>query len=180
MFKVILRLLIVLNVFVICLSVSSCTQREENVMNDQQIANANLEQVIEAIQSENADAVFALFAAEQRENAELRSRIEQLLSYYDGEMLSYDDWGGPVADELMQDGHKQKTFDCNYNVETTCGTYRVFMRWIVEDTADSNRVGLRSFYIVKAESDADFEYAYWGDGKYTPGLHIGIKEQETP
>lgn len=44
-----------------------------------------------------------------------------------------------------------------------------------QDTANIDNLGIHSLYIIKSEEDTDISFAYWGDGKDTPGINIGIK-----
>ena len=54
-------------------------------------------------------------------------------------------------------------------------TYRIAIQDCVIDETNSANVGIWSLYIIKMEDDTDPSFAYWGDGKNTPGININIK-----
>ena len=75
-------------------------------------------------------------------------------------------------DEILQ------IMDSTYDVKTTKSEYRITIQYVVKDTANNDNVGIHSLYIIKTAEDITSQSAYWGDGKHTPGINIGIKNAE--
>lgn len=138
-----------------CSAEEAAMRKKFFTRNDKAIANERFEALIDAIQARDGDAVRALF------------------DYFQGKMLSYDDWGAMSTHAKKNDGEYWKSYDCTYDLETTQDKYRLAMEFITVDTADKDDVGIRSLYIIRFADDTDQERAYRGDGNDTPGINIG-------
>lgn len=145
--------------------------------NNNQIANEQLEALLEAIQSKNAQAVKELFSDNAwAESGNMEKSILVLFDYFQGELVSYKSWAGPSVHATKNHGEYWKSYDCTYDFETTQDKYRLAMEIITVDTTDADNIGIRSLYIIRFEDDTDQNCAYWGDGEHTPGINIGKTE----
>ena len=145
--------------------------------NNNQIANEQLEALLEAIQSKNAQAVKELFSDNAwAESGNMEKSILVLFDYFQGELVSYKNWAGPSVHATKNHGEYWKSYDCTYDFETTQDKYRLAMEIITVDTPDADTIGIRSLYIIRFEDDTDQNCAYWGDGEHTPGINIGKTE----
>lgn len=143
--------------------------------NEKEVANAKLEELLNAIQNKDQERLRSLFAKNALSKAkDFDMNMEKLLDYYEGDYISYDDWGGPLTEEETIDAWI-KTIKPSYDIKTSKRSYRVAFELRTVDTGDSDNIGLWSIDIIKAENDNDLTYAYWGDLKYTPGINIDIK-----
>lgn len=142
---------------------------------DSQIVNVQFNKVLEALEKGDRVVLKALFspnAIEQSENFD--KSVEILFEYYQGINASYTD-DGPLTAEKSQDyGIERKVIDKTYDVTTNVGTYRFAVSFVATDDADASNVGIWSLYVIKMKDDPDQDCAYWGDGKNTPGINIGI------
>jgi hypothetical protein len=179
----------VIIVLTITLLLSSCSLGGLNLWsgfndNDQEIAKTRMDYLLEALDNKDKDGLKAMFsknAIDQVENFD--QSITDLFDYYEGDFVSYDNWGGPVTEEGINSdgtGRKWKRLDSTCDVKTSNGEYRFAIIEFVQDTADADNVGVWSLYIIKMEDDNDPEYAYWGDGKDTPGINIGVPRAVLP
>ena len=175
--KIVLLLLAVTLLFTSCSYGGSRVRRDFFTSDDRGIANERFEQVIEAIQNQDSDALKSLFSENALNLAkDMDEAIYELFGYYQGELLSYNDWSALNVDYSKErDGSRRKRLYSTYDVETSQGSYRFAMEFIPEDTADTGNVGIRSLYVIKLEDDTDPSIAYRGDGKYTPGININKK-----
>jgi len=140
--------------------------------NDQEIANSQMDKVLNAIQNKDKDALKAMFSKNAVDKAEnFDKNIDELFEFYQGNVISYDDRSALGSGETMNYGERQKRLDSTYDVETTEGKYRFAIEDYIIDTANPENVGIYSLYIIKAE-DTDEQMAYRGDEKYTPGINI--------
>ena len=174
--KTLLLLLIVGLILILASgSLCGCSMRKSFLMmDDESIANKQFEKLIDAIQTQDIDAVRALFsenALKEAENAD--ESIQAMFDYFHGTMASYNDWAGPNVIAGNNDDGTGRYYD----IETTQDKYRLAMEIIMTDTTDAGNVGIRSLYIIRFEDDTDQDCAYRGDGAYTPGINIG-KVQE--
>lgn len=143
--------------------------------NDTITANNYIEKVLNAIESKNCEQLKSLFANNCLSEIESFDLLaEKLFDYFDAEVISYDDWGGEV-DSVKEDDLIVKTFWSTLDVKTNKEIYRIMMKYVVQDTNDTDNIGLHSMYIIKANDDFDTSFAYWGDGNDTLGINIGIK-----
>lgn len=145
--------------------------------NDKQIANERFEALIDAIQTHNSDAVKAVFSNNVLREAEnIDDSIQELFGYFQGNLLSYNEWAGPNVSAKKDNGNYWKSYDCTYDFETTQDKYRLAMEIVTVDTTDADNIGIRSLYIIRFEDDTRPNFAYWGDGEHTPGINIGKTE----
>ena len=162
------------------LLLTSCSMGDSNMRkmffarNNKQIANEQLEALLEAIQSKNAQAVKELFSDNAwAESGNMEKSILVLFDYFQGELVSYKSWAGPSVHATKNHGEYWKSYDCTYDFETTQDKYRLAMEIITVDTTDADNIGIRSLYIIRFEDDTRPNFAYWGDGEHTPGINIG-------
>ena len=143
------------------------------------VANECFEELIAAIQNQDNKGVQSLFSDKTlRETQNIEGAICELFDYYQGELVSYDDWGGAnLSGEMNSDGtgRYRTALYSTYDIETTKDKYRFAMEFISMDTAGEDNVGIRSLYIIRLEDDTDPQYAYRGDGKDTPRININKK-----
>lgn len=144
-------------------------------LSDSQIINVQFDKVLESLEKGDSVVLKGLFspnAIEQSENFD--ESVELLFEYYQGVDASYTD-DGPLTAEKSQDyGIERKVIDKTYDVTTTVDTYRFAISFVATDNADAGNVGIWSLYVIKMKDDPEQDCAYWGDGKNTPGINIGI------
>jgi len=147
--------------------------------NDRDIANAKMDTVLEAIKNKDKDALKAMFSKKAISQAgNFDESINQLFEFFQGDFISYNDWGGPGAYEDRNYGDIQKELDSTYDVTTSKQKYRFAIKEFTADTVNPDNVGIWSLYIIKME-DTDPQFAYLGDGKDTPGINFNkINEQD--
>ena len=178
-----MKKLIWLPIVIVVLFFTSCSMGGTDVfkkafVSDAQIADQTLEQVMSAIQKEDKEALKNLFSKKcVADTEDFDAKVTALMDYYKGEMTSYNNWGALNTNEGMNEdgtGRSWKNLQATYDVDTDKTGYRVAFQTCVKDTADADNIGIYSFYVIKAE-DMDMQIAYWGDGKWTPGINIDIK-----
>ena len=139
-------------------------------------ANDRFEELITAVQKQDVAAVQSLFSQNAlREAQDMEEAVRALFDYYQGEMISYDDWGGANLAGGMNDdgtGRRWTALYSTYDVETTQDKYRFAMEFMLQDTADADNVGIRSLYVIRLADDPEPQRAYRGDGEDTPGINI--------
>ena len=143
--------------------------------NDRSIANTQFEQIVNACETQDRNALKALFSKKAiSETPDIDESIVGLFNFFQGEVLSYDDWGGPGTYAGKNDdgsGRNWKKLRSSYDLETSKQKFRFAIETFVLDTANPENVGVSSLYIIKAE-DSDLAFAYKGDGKWTTGINI--------
>jgi hypothetical protein len=143
---------------------------------DEKIANAQMDGILEAIQKHDAKTIKSFFSARSRkESKNLDRAIRELFDFYQGDFVSYDNWGGGFGGDVWENGQHQKELKSSYDVETTSQKYRFSIHLYVIDDFDPKNEGIWSLYIIKMEDDTDPSYAYGGDGEDTPGINFNVK-----
>ena len=172
------KTLLLLPIIGLVLVLTSCSLRRNFLMkDDSSVANNKFSELIDAIQTQDINTLKSLFSKNTLKEAEnLDESIRHLFDYFQGELVSYNNWAGPgVTAKNDADGY-WKQYYSTYDLETTQDKYRLAMEIITVDTADADNVGIRSLYIIRFEDDTDQNCAYRGDGAYTPGINIGKTE----
>ena len=131
--------------------------------------------VLNAIQSKDENAMRKLFSSKTVEQVDgFDQSMEDLFDYYQGEYISLD-WKGSGGDGTYEYGEKRITTSVSYDVKTSNNIFRFAIKYCSTDTTGNDNIGIHSLYIIKFEDDTDPECGYGGDGKYSPGIHIGIR-----
>ena len=148
------------------------------VPSDNEDADNKLQAFVHCLDNKDREGIKALFA--QNKIAALTDfdeSVEELLLYYDGGHISVDRYSTGVEED-KDGGIERKWYSMSYDVTTDAAIYRMAFYWCAKDTGDNGNVGIESFYVIKATDDPNYpQYAYGGDGFWTPGMNIG-KTQE--
>jgi len=168
-------------ILIISLSLCSCSLGGTNMLgglnnNDQSTANAQMDKVLEAIKNKDKDALKSMFSKKAvAESGNIDNSIDQLFDFFQGNFVSYNDWNAVYTEDTINNGDRQKILESTYDVKTSKATYRFAIEEYAQDTADSDNVGVCSIYIINMEDDTNPQFAYWGDGKWTPGINFNKK-----
>ena len=143
---------------------------------DREVANAYMDKVVEALQKGDKDALKAMFSKNAIEEAEnFDESIDDLFDFFQGDFVSYNDWGALSVEEGKNDdgtGRNWKEISSTYDVVTNKQEYRfAIIKNFVIDTANPDNIGIHSLYVILAEN-TDRQRAYWGDAKDTPGINF--------
>lgn len=171
---------VIITFITLLLVLCSCSVNEtpvKKIDKDRDYANTQLNMLLEAIENNDRDSVESLFSKNTVLNTPtLEKSIDDLFEYFKGSVEACNDWGGPFADTTKEDGEVIQIMESSFDVKTTECDYRFAIKYVTQDTADADNIGIHSLYIIKLSDDTYKEYAYWGDGKYTPGINIGIAQ----
>jgi hypothetical protein len=160
---------------------ASCTIRDLHLSkldfdDSGKIVDNKIENILEAMEHCDKNALKNLFsqkAIKGRENFD--ETVIELFDFFEGQILShsrclpYEEYGRNVDSEYR--------CLCAYtDVETNKQQYRLAFKIFIEDTSDSDNVGIYSLYIIKSEY-SDSQKAYWGNGNWVegdwnPGINI--------
>lgn len=168
--------------------ITETIKHDTEMFNNDRDSKEKLEELLNAIESRNADTVSSLFSDFARHQADsFESSVSELLEYYDGS------FSGDFEDVTMSRGpsvnetDEIKIYDVGFEVYTKSGNYRLSIEWVSKDTNNPTNIGIRSLYIIKAEDDINvchnsytpdsgqISCGYGGDGKKTVGINIGIQ-----
>lgn len=136
-----------------------------------------LEDLLEAIENQDSSAIMALFSESSKEHIEeFEASAEELINYYSGIHQSIDSLIGASSTHSRDEKTgEQRTLANAFEVTTSECVYRIWLAWTEKDTANSENVGISSFYIINQEDDINLFAEYCGDAKETPGINIGIQ-----
>lgn len=148
----------------------------KSITTDRQKANNTLELLLDGIKKRDKEAIRELFSKQAIEEAgNFEESLDDLLCFFKGEIISYDDWAGVGTDGVYQDGKKRTELQSSFDITTSEQTYHMAIKECTIDTFDQNNVGVMSVYIITADNWKK-DVAYRGDGKWTPGIVIKEKD----
>lgn len=131
--------------------------------NDKTVAETRLNQILDAVQSQNSNNLKQIFSKSVIDNVpDLDEKIVALFDFFQGELVSYDG-AGPGVFEEKDVGYHKKEMQSSYNVETSEQKYRIAIDEYIIDSENPDNVGVYSLSIAKAE-DTNQEFAYWNLG----------------
>ena len=154
---------------------SSCQKGVPMIIkdNDHQKALKQIETVLEAIQNKNDNKLKLLFSQSTLKHLQsYEESINELFVYFQGSVISFDDGAGPFVETMKEDNLVYQLMESSFIVKTDICEYRFAMQYITQGNAED--VGITSLYIIKTTDDKNLNDVYWGDGKFTPGIHIAI------
>lgn len=141
------------------LVLSSCSLEETrlkmlNAVDDEAVANARLEEVIEALDNQDKDAMKALFSEQAlNESSDFDVNMNQLFEFFQGKVDSWEKSSGPSVFTSIDNGHKTKRINSYYFVNTDKQKYFFLLTDHSVDTNNSDNVGLYLILVVKAEDE---------------------------
>jgi hypothetical protein len=127
------------------------------------------------IHERNKMYISDLFPTNKRgDENQLDENIDRLLSYYEGDLVSYerddiDEYAYIDQDVII------RRYAVTCQVSTTSNNYRIAILWCGDDP-DCQNVGLWSLYVIKAD-EYNSDEPYWGDGLWTNGINIGVTKE---
>jgi len=163
------KIVIAAMLIMILLSLSSCLGGSRVAMlnraGDSGKAEARLEQIIDAINSKDRDAIIAMFSEKALSEAEdIDGGIDYLLSLFENDIESWKRLVGSV-DEKNDHGHREKRSSYVFTVYSGEKEYRVA---ICEDTVDTDHPENVGVYYITATNDTDEKPNYYMGGIYVP------------
>lgn len=132
--------------------------------NEQQLADAAFEEMLEALQNQDTEALIDMFATEVVEDSEdFHENLEKLFDFFENlEVLS-------LEGESMGSGRARnfgrldsELIRANYTIQTTHATYYSWFAICTVYIANPNAVGIRRFGIFTEQ--AWEERGHWRDG----------------
>ena len=171
------RLSITIGSFMLIVScmLTSCSFREIAMFRNERHNGDIIVELFSAIEKRDEKAIRDLFSKSAiHSDGEFDARIDELFDFVQGELVSYDDWGGPGEDAEKNAEYTWLSKQYSYDVVTTEGKYRLAIKEYTMDTANPDNVGIYSLYIINAEDDPYTEYAYGGDAQWTIGIHFNV------
>ena len=134
-------------------------------------------ELLDVLEHDNTEGLREMFAKNAIATIKtLDDDMKEVFQYYSGKLVSFTNPCG-AADESYssENGHTKVEKYWTYDVTTSECKYRMTFYEVAEDTKIPENIGIWSISIIKMVDDTDPEYAYWGDGNFTPGINIGIK-----
>lgn len=146
----------------------SCDERE--------VANVKMDILLDTIKNKDKVTLKSLFSKNViTQLIDFDQSIYSLFDYFQGDFVSYDDMSGSGGEITYDYGNKQEILYSSYDVKTSHSEYRFAIKTVIIDASDKDNEGIHSLYIIKKEDDIDSQLGYIGDNKFTPGIHIGVK-----
>ncbi|WP_027627329.1 DUF5104 domain-containing protein [Ruminiclostridium cellobioparum] len=164
------RLLSVAIIITLSLCLASCSSFRTDAFtrDDNKIADTRFKKIIEALENTDKEGLKKMFSTKAVEEAnDIDGGIEYLMELYKGKIKSKD-----VALETSgskDNGDKTVELKCYYTVTTDEETYIVFFIEQIQDTSNTDNVGLYMLQIIK-QIDEDKEFD-WGSKTRCAGIY---------
>lgn len=171
------KLLIVLFIFWGAIGLTACTGalygRNGTALSDEDIANDRMTEIIEAIENKDQEKMKEILARNTISSVkDIEIQIENLLEYYKGEFVSYENVGGPTVYQNHDEGNSRIEFELSYVIITTSKTYQIAIQDVVMDDFDRDNEGVTYIYIKEIKEYNENQEAYWGDSEPKVGIYL--------
>ena len=125
---------------------------------DSAFADACMEELYDAIKHQDAENIKAIFSKKSiNEAIEMDMKIDNLLSFVQGELISWHRDESPIVFDTVEYGRKTKQLVTWYNLNTTEQSYSVLLIDYPIDTIDAENAGLYSLMILRTEDENKLE-----------------------
>lgn len=136
----------------------------------QKIADETFKELIEAVEAEDSETIKGMFAEDALSQIDdIDSEINEFIDFYQGNMESWDDWGGAALQTCSggEKGYYQRILGY-YIVKTTESDYRV--KFVLNvSTPEKSHEGIYKIGIITEET---FEEKHEEFGSDVPGRYI--------
>lgn len=151
----------------------SAGSREEYLSNtnrtDKQQAEEMMQEIINALEARDAEAIKELFSSYALENAyDLDGRIEELMDFYPGSNGGYE--GNVRTHETTDYGDKIYVLMAKYTVTNDDETYQMRLTMETENDVNPEKVGLYMIQVMTEEAKP--EGFKWKDEEDEPGIYV--------
>ena len=137
---------------------------------DSTVAAKRFEQILTAIESKDKDSLKAMFSEQALgESKTIDEDIDYLFSFFQGDVVSCEQEGGPITSLRIDYGSKTKEMKSWFVIKTTAQKYLAFILDYTENTVYPENEGIYALRIIKAENEAT-EFGYWQDMNI-PGIY---------
>ena len=134
-----------------------------------------VEKLMEYIQAGDADSIYQVFSKTAKDtSSNLRDKIEELIEFVNGEMISWEfDMGEPFQ-KTLQYGKIMENRIISFYIETENMRYACMIRDVVQDDFDTENIGFHSIVLCPDELEAywnrmsDFDFG-------GPGIYIAYQ-----
>ena len=135
---------------------SGCTNK--NYINQKKEANLILDKLIISLENDDKEAIKGMFSAEVQGTLgeKLDNQIEEMLKYFDGNVLSYDKIGTVAGGDSIRDGKLAFSRISNAHcgkIETETNTYRLSFSDVLVDNSQKQNEGIWRIWIGKSDDD---------------------------
>ena len=143
---------------------------EKQYDSDQEYAMELFEEVVEALESEDEEAIKELFSPYAIENSEnLDEKIEELIEFYPGCNGGYE-MVVPTHESIEQYGSKEYIIYPKYHVTNDGELYDLRLTVYIENEAESQKEGIYSMQVMTNE--AWTEGFKWRNEEDAPGVYV--------
>lgn len=133
-------------------------------------ADSHLEGILDAISEDDSDSLENMFSETARSQVDnFKEQVDNLFQIFQGSIESWERTGF-TSSSSIEDGEKNTQSISWYDVMTDKMTYVFFIIECVEDTKNSDNIGLYTLRVVK-KSEEDSKLTYWQDMQ-VPGIYI--------
>jgi hypothetical protein len=153
---------------------SGCSLLQEKAEIDHGVdANSRFSELIGFLDKDDSASAKTCFSVDEAQKQEsFDTDLSQLVSYYDG---VHETWiRTTVYTDTKEDGKKTRFYDSTWDLLTDKDVYRFATRWCVESGKGDTHLGIRSLSILRFYDDPNCRNLYWGDGLWTPGIHVAM------
>lgn len=164
------KLFLFSTIIVLSFGLSSCNFFKSKLVarDDKKIAEARLNEIIEALEKKDKEALKNMFSTNALEKANnIDSGIEYVMNFYEGDVTSIE--GSRQGSDSKDEDQIKSELKCFYRVTTDKDKYIVFFIDQLVDTQNTDNVGLYMLQIIKLK-DRD-KYFDWGSETKCAGIY---------
>lgn len=143
-----------------------------NESNNEEKADARLEEIIKAINDEDRESLKLIFSEHALTEAEdIDGRIDYLFNFVEGNIESWETIVHGATSEAINNGSKVKSSMSWYYADTPNQKYLIFFVEYIDDTGNPSNIGVYMLQVIKAE-DKDTQFEGFGPNTRCAGIYM--------
>lgn len=143
---------------------------------DEEIEKEHINTIINVINKRDVNELNDLFIYVVQILDNFDSQLNEFYSFCFSNIAGYRD-RTYVAIKDKEGDYESKFQRMSFTLIGDIENYQLCILWCIDwtpDEKDYSHIGIWSLYIIKESQNPEPEYNYWGDGKWTLGINIGI------
>jgi len=135
-----------------------------------------MDKIINVINSREHRQLSDLFIYEVKQLENFETQVSDFYEFCSSKITNWDKNACSTIQD--KDGNYESKFqEMSFTLLGEEEDYQVCIQWCLfwtPNSVEETKIGIWSLYIIKKSQNSQPKFNYWGDGKWTKGINIGI------
>lgn len=141
----------------------------------------NIDTFVSTYNSKSKEEMSKVYSFYGKLQVNFEASLNNLYEYFDNEEI-IDYKKEALGGSFQRNGDFESNFLwMAYTLHTEIETFEICFNWCVHwipEESSKTHYGIWSLYVIKEKDNPTPQFTYWGDGKWTNGINIGVLPDE--